>query len=174
MISDLERSGVPTTKLSLEGLSPADLNTMVADATSMLPRLCKPLSRLVFEKTKGNPLFVREFMLSLQKGSLLTYSLHKKTWVWDNDGIRAEGITDNVLQLLTNKMTSFTEEKQAALKVLSCFGTRVDGVVVEYLILTKEYAGFQEWLDVLVNEGCVQKLEATSDFRFVHDKVRLE
>ena len=52
MMSKLDSSGVPMTKLSLEGLTTEDLNTLVSDATGMFPRLCKPLSNIVFQKTK--------------------------------------------------------------------------------------------------------------------------
>ena len=127
---------------------------------------------MVFEKTKGNPFFLLEFLRSLVKGHLLTYSLRKKAWTWDTDAIRAEVVTDNVLHLLEQKMTSFTEDIQLALKVLSCFGLRVDGAVVEYLSSIEEYARFRDWLDFLVNEGCVRKVGVTSAYRFVHDKVR--
>ena len=77
MMSKLESSSVPITKLSLEGLTPEDLNAMVSDAMGMFPRLCTPLSEIVFQKTKGNPFFVIEFLGSLVDSRLLKYSLRQ-------------------------------------------------------------------------------------------------
>jgi len=171
MMSKLDSSGVPMTKLNLEGLTPEDLNTLVSDATGMFPRLCKPLSNVVFQKTKGNPFFVLEFLRSLVDSRLLKYSLRQKIWIWDICKITSENITDNVLYLLSKKMSSFSQYSQLALKVLSCFGIKVDGTIVEFLSLTEEYSDFREWLDQIVSEGCIVKVGA-SDFKFVHDKVQ--
>ena len=196
MMTNLVCSGVPMTKLKLEGLAAADLNTMLSDAMGMFPRLCHSLSDIVFEKTKGNPYFligtfflagvfavrlvqvfftvtflVLEFLRLLVESRLLKYSLREKMWVWDSDKIRGEDMTENVLCLLSRKMASFPTNVQLALQVLSCFGRSLDGTVVEYLSLTEEYSDIRAQLEQLDSEGCVQKV-GTSDFKFVHDKVR--
>ena len=171
MMASLNSSGVPMTKLILNGLTAEDLNTMLSDALCTFPRFCKSLSDVVFQKTKGNPFFVLEFLKSLVESRLLKYSLREKVWIWEEEKIRSEDVTDNVLYLLSRKMTSFPENIQLALKVLSCFGIKADGVIVEYLSLTSEYSKIREWLDQAISEGCIQKV-GTSDFKFVHDKVR--
>ena len=50
----LKSTGVPTAMMSLEGLQPNDLNTMIFDALGVFPRISVPLSDIVFEKTQGN------------------------------------------------------------------------------------------------------------------------
>jgi predicted ATPase len=117
------------------------------------------------------PFFVLEFLRSLVESRLLKYSLREKMWIWDSDKIGCEDMTDNVLCLLSRKMASFPTDIQLALQVLSCFGRTLDGIVVEYLSLTAEYSDIRSRLEHLDSEGCVQKV-GTSDFKFVHDKVR--
>lgn len=170
MMSSLESSGVPVTKLILNGLTQQDLNSLLSDALCMVPRFCKSLSDIVFQKTKGNPYFVLEFLKSLVESRLLKYSLREKVWIWEDEKIRSEDITNNVLHLLTTKISSFPRNIQFALKVLSCFGIKVKGVIVEFLSMTSEYSNFQEWLQQAMQEGCIEKA-GTSDFKFVHDKV---
>ena len=171
MRASLQSRGVPVTEIVLNGLTAEDLNTMLSDALCTFPRFCKSLSDIVFQKTKGNPFFVLEFLKSLVESRLLKYSLREQVWIWEEENIRSENITDNVLYLLSKKMTSFPENIQLTLKVLSCFGIKADGVIVEYLSLTSEYSKICEWLDQAISEGCIQKV-GTSDFKFVHDKVR--
>jgi predicted ATPase len=89
LMEKLEISNVPMTKVSLTGLDQEDLNTMISDALCLYPRLCKSLSDIVFQKTKGNPFFVLEFMQSLQFRGLLKYNFNQKRWVWNEDVIRA-------------------------------------------------------------------------------------
>ena len=108
LMERLEISNVRTTKVSLAGLDQKDLNTMISDALCLYPRICKSLSDIVFQKTKGNPFFVLEFMQSLKYRGLLQYNFHQKRWVWNEDMIRAEEITDNVLHLLSSKVNGLS------------------------------------------------------------------
>jgi predicted ATPase len=165
-------SGVPTTRLSLEGLNPADLNSLVSDALCMFPRICEPLSAIVFQKTKGNPFFVVEFLRSLVDRGLLEYSVDKRSWVWDEDSIISTmDITGNVLHLLSSKMSGLSENMQDALKVAACFGIKINGSVVSYFSTHPEYSTIRDGLEEAVREGFMMKL-GSSDFKFVHDKVR--
>ena len=54
LMRSLRSFNVPATLLSLKGLNPNDLNTLISDALCMFPRMTKPLSDIVFHKTKGN------------------------------------------------------------------------------------------------------------------------
>jgi predicted ATPase len=65
---------VPTTRLSLEGLNPKDLYTMISDALSIFPLISDPLSGIIYQKTKGNPFFVLSFMKSLVDRGLLEFN----------------------------------------------------------------------------------------------------
>ena len=171
LIDSLTSSSVPSTKLSLEGLNPEDLNTMISEAMCMFPRICEPLSDIVFQKTKGNPFFVLEFFRSLVDGGSLEYSAQKRRWVWDEDRISSMDITGNVLYLLSSKMSGLSENTQLALKVAACFGIKIKESVVGYLSTNSEYSNIQSGLKHVVAEGFMIKL-ATSDFTFVHDKVQ--
>eukprot|EP00585_Thalassiosira_rotula_P006220 CAMPEP_0196146052 /NCGR_PEP_ID=MMETSP0910-20130528/22029_1 /TAXON_ID=49265 /ORGANISM="Thalassiosira rotula, Strain GSO102" /LENGTH=87 /DNA_ID=CAMNT_0041408181 /DNA_START=17 /DNA_END=276 /DNA_ORIENTATION=+ len=66
-------------------------------------------------------------------------------------------------------MTSLPENIQLALKVVSCFGIKVDESIVGYLSSTSQYSDFRDWLDQAINEGCIRKHE--NNYKFVHDKV---
>ena len=123
LIERLDISNVQMTKLSLNGLNEEDLNTMLSDALCLYPRICRPLSSIVHQKTKGNPFFVLEFMQSLQSCGLLKYNCHQKRWMWNEDILRGVDITDNVLHLLASKMVGLSDDVQTLLKALACFGT---------------------------------------------------
>ena len=171
LLQKLETSNVPTTKLSLTGLDRGDLNKMVSDTLGLYPRICKSLSDIVFQKTKGNPFFVLEFIQSLQSRGLLQYDSCQKRWVWNTDTIRAEEITDNVLHLLSTKLNQLSNEVQLLLKVMACFVTCTNESVIGYLSESPEYAGVRNGLEGAISEGFVE-LNAEGSFKFVHDKVR--
>ncbi|KAL7526795.1 LOW QUALITY PROTEIN: hypothetical protein ACHAXR_005057, partial [Thalassiosira sp. AJA248-18] len=170
LMADLDLCGVETTRVNLCGLGQDDLNVLIAETLCVFPRICKHLSDIIFEKTEGNPFFALEFLRSLVRSGLLKYSLRERRWIWDEDKIRSENITDNVLYLLSNKMSSLPENVQFCLKILSCFGTKTDEAIVNYLSSSPHFTDFQGAMNVAISERCIQKLG--SDFMFVHDKVR--
>ena len=100
----------------------------------------------------------------------MKYSLRERSWIWDDSKIRSENITDNVLHLLATKMTSLPEDIQCALKIVSCFGTKIDQAIVNILCLDQQFSHFLDSLSNAVNESCLQKIDG--GFKFIHDKVR--
>ena len=171
LMEKLDISNVRTKKVSLTGLGREDLNTMISDALCLYPRICMPLSDIVLQKTKGSPFFVLEFMQSLMSRSLLQYNFHQKRWVWNEDMIRAEEITDNVLHLLSTKMNGLDELQVMVLKVMACFGTRTDESVIGYLSESIEYSGIRDGLEGAISDGFIEK-DSDGNFKFSHDKIR--
>lgn len=170
LMSDLDSCGVTSTNIILCGLSKDYLNLMLAESLCALPFLCKSLSDIVHDRTKGNPLFALQFVKSLVDSRLLKYSLRQRRWIWDEYKIQAENATENVLHLLTAKIASLSVDTQNALKVVSCFGITTYVTTVASLSLTSQYSGLMNNLDQAINEGCMQKFD--SDYKFVRDKAR--
>ncbi|KAL3779601.1 hypothetical protein HJC23_008903 [Cyclotella cryptica] len=156
--------------LSLSGISAEDVNAMISDALGVFPRICNNLSDVVYRKTNGNPYFALEFLRSLIDRDIINYSLREKHWKWDINQICAENITDNVLFILTNKMSVLEDDAQTALKVASCFGINISAVIARKLDATLQYQNFQATLDhVAVKEGFMDF--DGMNYCFVHDKV---
>ena len=171
LVDNLEASNVPTNKVTLTGLDRENVNEMISDALCLYPRICKSLSNIVFQKTKGNPYFVLEFMQSLQSRDLIQYDSSQKRWVWNEDTIRAEEITDNVLHLLSSKMNQLPNDVQLLLKVMACFGTSTQESVIGYLAESPEYSDVGSGLEGAISDGFFE-VYAEGYVKFVHDKVR--
>ena len=137
----------------------------------MFPRISEPLSDIVYQKTKGNPFFALAFLRSLVDRGLLEYSINTRTWVWDEDDVSSMDVTGNVLYLLSSKMSGLSTNIQSALKVASCFGIKIKRSVVATLGTDQEHSDILDNLEQVVKEGFMVK-DSTSDFKFVHDKVR--
>eukprot|EP00804_Cyclotella_cryptica_P017299 CCRYP_019577-RA/>CCRYP_019577-RA protein AED:0.24 eAED:0.25 QI:0/0.5/0/1/1/1/3/0/813 len=167
----LSSFNITTSMLSLSGISAEDVNAMISDALGVFPRICNNLSDVVYRKTNGNPYFALEFLRSLIDRDIINYSLREKHWKWDINQICAENITDNVLFILTNKMSVLEDDAQTALKVASCFGINISAVIARKLDATLQYQNFQATLDhVAVKEGFMDF--DGMNYCFVHDKVR--
>ena len=91
--------------------------------------------------------------------------------MWDEDVIRAEDVTDNVMHLLSYKMTGLSDNLQLVLKVMACFGTYTNESVIGYLDKSEGYAGVEDGLKLAVDGGFVEK-PREGEYKFVHDKIR--
>ena len=101
----------------------------------------------------------------------MQYNFHQKRRVWNEDIIRAEEITDNVLHLLSSKMDGLSEDVRMLLKVLACFGKSTHDSVIGYLSESAEYCGLRDGLERAVGDGLVET-DGAGNLKFVHDKVR--
>mmetsp|Transcript_14825 Transcript_14825/g.35681 ORF Transcript_14825/g.35681 Transcript_14825/m.35681 type:complete len:1443 (+) Transcript_14825:88-4416(+) len=166
----LSSLNVPAAIVHLDGMTIDELNRLVSDALCLLPNCCRRLSQILYQKTKGNPHFAVSVMRSLVERGLIRYSVRVRRRVWDESKIRDdEGISNNVLHLLSTKMAGMPEI-QSALKIASCFGARFSADVVKFLSCVPEYTDIERHLDDVISEGFMELSRA--DYKFVHDSVQ--
>lgn len=170
-IDKLEECHVQLTKVHLEGLERVEVSTLVSDALGLFPRLSQSLSEIVLRKTKGNPFYVLEFLKSLVEQNLLQYSLRERRWVWDAEKIGSEQISESVSELLAQKISSLPKERQAALKIASCFGTSISSALVSSMSEAADYFFFGRELACAYSEGFMERDVPSGGYKFAHDKV---
>eukprot|EP00804_Cyclotella_cryptica_P023399 CCRYP_000531-RA/>CCRYP_000531-RA protein AED:0.03 eAED:0.03 QI:150/1/1/1/1/1/4/75/1330 len=163
---------VPITTIHLDGMPEDDVNLMISGAFGIFPRLCRSLSQIVFRKTGGNPFFVKTFLRSLADKGLLKYSLRSRSWVWSDNKINAESVTPNVLDLVTAKMTTLSQNVQSALQVAACFGIKIKCSIVQDLSKSPQHSSLLSDINEAVQDGFMDLDADGSHYRFVHDKVR--
>ncbi len=123
-LEELRRASVPMRELALRELSEPDVEVLVADALRAPRSQVLPLTRLVYEKTSGNPFFVDEFLRMLAREKLLSFSPALRAWTWDTRKIEALGITANVVALMLERLQKLAEPVQRALRLAACIGDR--------------------------------------------------
>jgi predicted ATPase len=129
----------------------------------------RPLAQLVFDKTKGNPFFVVQFLNALRDEGLLFFDTEANAWRWDTDGIGAKRITDNVAELLAGKLTRLPADSLESLKHLACLGS---GTRLETLALVAGRSERQvtDSLAEAVRAGFVLPVEG--GYAFSHDRMQ--
>ena len=159
-MANLEAAAVPTTKMILQGLNNATLNTLVSDVLGLLPRLTATLSDLIHQKTVGNPFFSVQLLKSLVARGLVQFSNDQRRWLWDEHAIRSDiCITSNVLFLLTTKINHLTSGAVQVLKGLSTFGIFVPNELMEILSCTRQYADIRDYLTLLLRDSFLLQVE---------------
>jgi len=147
------------------------LNVPVAD--------CGPLSQLCYVKTRGNPFFLNQFLNTLHERGLVSFDVRKGKWAWDMDAILAMQVTDNVVDLLLEKIRNLDEETQRILTLAASIGSRFSLETLALISKTPAtkvsralWQAMQEGL--LTSRDAAQKLEKADQdqiwFRFAHDR----
>jgi predicted ATPase/signal transduction histidine kinase/ActR/RegA family two-component response regulator len=90
------------------------------------PDDCAALAELVLAKTEGNPFFVGQFLRSLHQERLLVFDRALRGWRWDLAAVRALGITDNVVDLMIERIRKLPAATQRALELAACAGNTFD------------------------------------------------
>ena len=112
--------------LSLQPLAIEQINALLVDALHQTPQATHSLAELVEQKTGGNPFFINEFLKTLYSEKLLNFDLNQQRWVWSLDAIKAQAITNNVVELMLGKMQKLPSDTQHMLQLASCIGSLFD------------------------------------------------
>jgi predicted ATPase/signal transduction histidine kinase/CheY-like chemotaxis protein/HPt (histidine-containing phosphotransfer) domain-containing protein len=124
LVSLRQRKGL-VHEITLSALTLEDVTCLITDTLSCDSERALPLATLVHEKTAGNPFFTRQFLLTLYEEKLLTLNTQadsSRVWKWNIARIHAKGITDNVVELMVEKLQRLPAAALDLLKYLACLG----------------------------------------------------
>jgi predicted ATPase/class 3 adenylate cyclase len=149
---------------------------LIAQSVGQSEESVAQLGDLILAKTDGNPFFLRQFLLALHRKKLLRPDPEHGHWTWAVDEINREQITDNVADLVIERILDLPEETRQIVQLAACFGNRFDG---EILSVANGMAPFQvaRLLERAVQAEVVLPVdndgeENSSRFRFQHDRVQ--
>jgi len=121
-VEEMKQANVIINTIHLENLSYSMLKLLIADTLQSEPSEVRSLADQVYEKTGGNAFFVIQFLQALHEEGLLTYHFDMRKWDWDIDQIRAKRITDNVADLMIQKIEKLSENTRKMLALAACIG----------------------------------------------------
>jgi len=168
MLGAIRKAGAKMQEMVLMPLSLDDVGALVSGALHSEPDRVRPLTKLVREKTGGNPLFTIQFLTALAEEGLLRFDPEAAAWIWDLVHIRAKGYTDNVVDLMVGKLKRLSGATQTALLQLACLGN-----VVEFGTFTLVRGKLEEGIHTALSEaaraGLILRQE--NSYAFLHDRI---
>jgi PAS domain S-box-containing protein len=166
-LETIRKAGAIIHELVVAPLSVDDLAQLIADGVHCEPSRAAPLAQLVHEKTAGNPFFAIQFLTTLAEQHLLVFDASRGAWTWDVERIRRKDITDNVVDLMVEKLKRLPATTQAALKQFACLGNVADAATLRVVL---GRADSDTDLSAAVRAEFIQRMGET--YRFVHDRIR--
>ena len=121
-IASIRNKGVPVQIITLKPINEADIYHLLSDTLQAGTHQVKLLAQIVFDKTRGNPFFIRQFLESMNKEGFFAYDYENGCWQWDIEQITGQSITDNVIDFMAAKVSKLGDRPQRTLQLASCIG----------------------------------------------------
>jgi predicted ATPase/transcriptional regulator with GAF, ATPase, and Fis domain len=154
----LEAAGVQLRRIALGPLELADLTLLVRDTLHGKLADAEPLARLVMEKTGGNPFFVIQFLKTLHREGFITFDYEQCRWTYRLEAIASAPLTDNVIDLMTQRIGQLSGRTQRALTLAACIGNSFDQNTLA-IVSEQSEAATAEALREALNEGLILPAE---------------
>ena len=183
-LEKLKEASVPLKQIQLGPLNIGDILRLTSDALREDEGTIESLAKSMFQKTHGNPFFVKQFLSSLSALGLLEFSRKEECWRWNSDDIEALNVTDNVVDLLINRMQRLTSETRNVMRLAACIGNRFELNMLGIIAGMEVLEIFQHLLPALkeglvittsgylVDETDPDSQNRPQSFRFNHDRVQ--
>ena len=162
-------AGAAVQEIRLTPLASSDLTRLITDTFRCEPRRATPLAQLLHGKTAGNPFFALQFIHALVEEELVTFDHGDARWRWDLDTIRAQGYTDNVVDLMVDKLNRLPVTTQKALQQLASIGNSAEATVLAAVLETSQQETDTALWEALQSELIVRSEDS---YRFAHDRVQ--
>ncbi|HYD78608.1 MAG TPA: AAA family ATPase [Paucimonas sp.] len=168
-LAALRERDVDALNIVLAPLPQETLNRLIADALQADPASCEPLTRQIFKRSNGNPLFSIEFLRALKQDGSLYHDPAGGRWMWDLDWIAGRNLPNSVLELMLGKMKHLPPVAQALLRVAACIGNTF---ALNHLASAAgvELDDARRYLEPAANESLVHL--SGGHGRFLHDRIQ--
>lgn len=175
--------GARVLDIKLRPLQHQDIEALLADTLQTAIERVSPLAKVVEQKTAGNPLAVELFLGAQRQQGLIAFNPTQGKWEWQLEQISNQQITDNVVELMADRLQALAEPASRLLQLAACIGGRFSQSLLATLATRDPYA-LTESLQEAVLEGLILPvtggtqplgqagLATEVQFDFAHDRIR--
>jgi diguanylate cyclase (GGDEF)-like protein/PAS domain S-box-containing protein len=188
-LNGLGKKGIRVQTIILPPLELKDVNHLMADTLHCSTQTTHSLAKLCRQKTGGNPFFLKQFLQTLYHQQLIRLDSENMCWRWDTRKIANAGITENVVDLMVEKLRNIPARTQHALKLAAAVGARFSLKMLA-LVTHQNYKQTAEALWYALQENFIlpadekyryalipdqtgfKSIAGMAEFKFTHDRIQ--
>lgn len=125
-LEEIKNKKVTVNTITLSPLNLTHCKQIISETLLISDEESAPLAKLCFEKTQGNPFFLNQFLSTLYQEKFISFDLSNKKWNWNIKEIQSKQITDNVVDLMANRIRKLPDITQNVLRLSACIGNQFD------------------------------------------------
>jgi PAS domain S-box-containing protein len=166
-LDNLRKSGSEISGLTLEPLPLADVTELIIDTLKCAAEACRDLAELIYRKTGGNPFFVKQFLKRLHDDEILVHTT-AAGWHWDLNRIQMMQATDNVIELVIERIRRMQASSIEILKIAAIIGARFNPDIIAEVCGKPTHDIIIELNESIQNELIVL---VPPQYAFAHDRI---
>ncbi|MEG3857854.1 ATP-binding sensor histidine kinase [Microcoleus sp. herbarium12] len=120
----IRAGGIPMTAIILEPLAIDCATQLITETLRCAAETATPLANLLLQKTDGNPFFFKQMLRYLHQKGWLRFNQQVAQWQWDLKHIECQDITENVVDLMVNKIQNLSMSTQRILQIAACINNQ--------------------------------------------------
>lgn len=133
------------------------------------------IAKIIFQKTGGNPFFVKQYLKQLQIDEAIWFDMESLKWDCDIQKVQKQPISDNVLDILAAQIHLLPKNAQTLLSIASCIGHSFSNQLLKKIYNNDET--FEQAVSTAMKEEWIilKSLNDDMDFqdyRFSHDRMQ--
>lgn len=106
--------------IKLEPLSLPNLLQLLEDGLLQKNDSLTTLARVIFDKTSGNPFFIREFIHDINRKNLLFFDTKKGQWRWHLEEIKSGSVSSNVVEHIQGRLQELSGSFKKLIGYAAC------------------------------------------------------
>ncbi|MEG0438169.1 MAG: ATP-binding protein [Solibacillus sp.] len=138
-------------------LTEGEVFSWVAESLKESSEHVRQMARLLFDLTKGNPVYIQELFNQFMKLDLLYYSLQSRSWTFDLKKMEDFNVSKNLSEFFTKRVNDLSQKQKEVLKAAACIGITFEQQILEPC-LDLSRAEIVEVMLSLIQDGCIVPL----------------
>jgi predicted ATPase/DNA-binding CsgD family transcriptional regulator/GAF domain-containing protein len=165
----LRTTSAGTHFIKIDELRYLDVIQYVADVLQAGPSRVKPLARIIYQKTAGNPFYLQQMLQVIYDEKLLYFNSDQARWDWNIESIKERETFKDVISLIVGRFNTLPEETRQVLRLAGCIGNSFD-IRMLSMLYEQEAAYTEQDLLPSLSEGLI--LIEKDTYTFLHDRVQ--
>ncbi|HRI63133.1 MAG TPA: protein kinase [Polyangium sp.] len=188
LVESLQTRQISVAKVTVGPLDEKSVGEWLGVALSSDPSRLRSLGNALHAKTHGNPFFLGQLLLELHRQKRIRRDPETGQWQWDQEAILRAAATDNVIELMRQKVVELPLATQTLLGQAACAGHSFTLAELSILAGVEHAAAVQGMRPALLagllipQDGHYREAQAFAEatentethagYRFLHDRVQ--